>query len=213
MLPTYSYPVTPAKEGCANDQPNGQQSAWSPATAADQQADEQTLADSEPDEAELAEVEDDELDLHTEQPAEADTTDAIHLYLKEIGRRPLLTHEQENKLAARAKRGEQEALRQLMQANLRLVVSIAKKYVGRGLGLLDLIQEGNFGLLRAVGKFDPSRGFKFSTYATWWIRQAITRALAEQSRAIRLPGHVVENIAKVAHAEQRMTLDLGRPPT
>jgi len=178
--------------------------------------DEQPLVDSEPNESELAEVDHtalEGLDLHAGQLAESDSTDAVQLYLREISRTSLLTHEQENKLAARAKRGEQEALRQLVQANLRLVVSIAKKYIGRGLGLLDLIQEGNMGMLRAVGKFDPGRGWRFSTYATWWIRQAITRALAEQSRSIRLPGHVHDNLTRVAYAEQRLTLDLGRPPT
>src|SRR5581483_11455285 len=123
--------------------------------------------------------------------------DSVRLYLREIGKIPLLTPEEELALAKRVKSGEKKAKDQMAEANMRLVVSIAKRYVGRGLDLLDLIQEGNTGLLRAVEKFDPDRGFKFSTYATWWIRQAITRAIADQARTIRIPVHMVETINKL----------------
>lgn len=138
--------------------------------------------------------------------------DSIRLYLCEIGRYPLLTGKEEIELARRIQKGDQNAKGQLAQANLRLVVSIAKKYIGRGLSFLDLIQEGNIGLFRAVEKFDPNRGFKFSTYATWWIRQAITRAIADQSRTIRIPVHMVETINKLTHAQRRLVQELGREP-
>lgn len=138
--------------------------------------------------------------------------DSIQMYLREIGRVPLLTGEEEIELAKRVGKGDQAAKNKLMQANLRLVVSIAKKYMGRNLGLLDLIQEGNLGLLRAVEKFDWTKGYKFSTYATWWIRQAITRALADQSRTIRIPVHMVETLNKYAQAERSLVQDLGREP-
>lgn len=140
--------------------------------------------------------------------------DSVQMYLREIGRVPLLTREQEVSLAKRVAKGDQVAKNQLINANLRLVVSIAKKYTGRGgLTLLDLIQEGNLGLHRAVEKFDYHRGYKFSTYATWWIRQAITRALADQSRIIRIPVHMVETINKFVQTERRLVQDLGREPT
>ncbi len=138
--------------------------------------------------------------------------DSIQMYLREIGRVPLLVSEEEIELAKRVEKGDQAAKNRLMQANLRLVVSIAKKYMGRNLGLLDLIQEGNLGLLRAVEKFDWTKGYKFSTYATWWIRQAITRALADQSRTIRIPVHMVETLNKYAQAERSLVQDLGREP-
>lgn len=138
--------------------------------------------------------------------------DSIRLYLCEIGRVPLLTAKEEVDLARRIKKGDQTAKKQLAEANLRLVVSIAKKYIGRGLSFLDLIQEGNIGLFRAVEKFDPDRGFKFSTYATWWIRQAITRAIADQARTIRIPVHMVETINKLTHAQRRLVQELGREP-
>ncbi len=138
--------------------------------------------------------------------------DSIRLYLCEIGRVPLLTGKQEVELAKRIGKGDQTAKSQLAEANLRLVVSIAKKYIGRGLSFLDLIQEGNIGLFRAVEKFDPNRGFKFSTYATWWIRQAITRAIADQARTIRIPVHMVETINKLTHAQRRLVQELGREP-
>ena len=138
--------------------------------------------------------------------------DSIRMYLREIGRVDLLNAEEEVMLAKRIRNGDPVAKRQLMEANLRLVVSIAKKYVGRGLSLLDLIQEGNIGLMRAVEKFDHRKGFKFSTYATWWIRQAITRAIADQARTIRIPVHMVETINKFTHTQRRLTQELGREP-
>ncbi|MDA1060255.1 MAG: RNA polymerase sigma factor RpoD [bacterium] len=138
--------------------------------------------------------------------------DSIRLYLCEIGRVDLLTAKEEVELARRIEKGDQSAKAKLAEANLRLVVSIAKKYIGRGLSFLDLIQEGNIGLFRAVEKFDPNRGFKFSTYATWWIRQAITRAIADQARTIRIPVHMVETINKLTHAQRRLVQELGREP-
>jgi len=140
--------------------------------------------------------------------------DPIQMYLKEIGKIPFISAEEEKDLAKRIEKGDEEAKRKLAQANLRLVVSIAKKYIGRStnLTLLDLIQEGNLGLFRAVEKFDWRRGYKFSTYATWWIRQAITRALADQARTIRIPVHMIENISKYAQAKRRLLQDLGREP-
>jgi RNA polymerase primary sigma factor len=139
--------------------------------------------------------------------------DSVRLYLREIGKIPLLNAEEELSLAKRVVAGEKEAKDQMAEANLRLVVSIAKRYVGRGLDLLDLIEEGNTGLLRAVEKFDPDKGFKFSTYATWWIRQAITRAIADQARTIRIPVHMVETINKLLRTQRRLTQDLNREPT
>ncbi len=140
--------------------------------------------------------------------------DAVQMYLREIGKTPLLTREEERALAKRIEKGEEEARQQLIRANLRLVVSIAKRYVHRtpNLNILDLIQEGNIGLSRAVDKFDYHKGFKFSTYATWWIRQAITRALADQSRTIRIPVHMVETISKYTQTKRRLTQELGREP-
>lgn len=140
------------------------------------------------------------------------TQDSIQMYLREIGKIPLLTAEQEVALAKRKERNEKEAERRLIEANLRLVVSIAKKFVGKQLSLLDLIQEGNIGLFRAVKKFEYRKGYKFSTYATWWIRQAITRALADQSRTIRIPVHMVETINRFQQTERRLIQDLGREP-
>ncbi|MCC6643478.1 RNA polymerase sigma factor RpoD [Candidatus Peregrinibacteria bacterium] len=139
--------------------------------------------------------------------------DSIRLYLCEIGKIPLLSAKEEIDLAKRIKKGDQSAKSKLAESNLRLVVSIAKKYIGRGLSFLDLIQEGNIGLFRAVEKFDPERGFKFSTYATWWIRQAITRAIADQARTIRIPVHMVETINKLTHAQRRLVQELGREPS
>jgi len=140
------------------------------------------------------------------------SNDSIQMYLREIGKVPLLATEEELQLAKRKERGEVEAQRKLVEANLRLVVSIAKKFTGRSLSLLDLIQEGNIGLFRAVEKFDYRKGYKFSTYATWWIRQAITRALADQSRTIRIPVHMVETINRFQHVERQLIQDLGREP-
>lgn len=139
--------------------------------------------------------------------------DSVRLYLREIGKIPLLTAEEELALAQRVVKGDKKAKDQMAEANMRLVVSIAKRYVGRGLDLLDLIQEGNTGLLRAVEKFDPDKGFKFSTYATWWIRQAITRAIADQARTIRIPVHMVETINKLLRTQRRLTQELNREPS
>ncbi|HEX6970877.1 MAG TPA: RNA polymerase sigma factor RpoD [Limnochordia bacterium] len=139
--------------------------------------------------------------------------DPVRMYLKEIGRVPLLTAEEEVELAKRIEQGDETARRRLVEANLRLVVSIAKRYVGRGMLLLDLIQEGNLGLIKAVEKFDYRKGFKFSTYATWWIRQAITRAIADQARTIRIPVHMVETINKLIRVERQLVQELGRQPT
>ncbi|NBU34113.1 RNA polymerase sigma factor RpoD [bacterium] len=139
--------------------------------------------------------------------------DSVRLYLREIGKIPLLTSAEELALAQRVVAGDKDAKDQMAEANMRLVVSIAKRYVGRGLDLLDLIQEGNTGLLRAVEKFDPDKGFKFSTYATWWIRQAITRAIADQARTIRIPVHMVETINKLLRTQRRLTQELNREPT
>lgn len=139
--------------------------------------------------------------------------DSVRLHLREIGKIPLLTAEEELALAYRVVAGEKRAKEKMAEANMRLVVSIAKRYSGRGLDFLDLIQEGHTGLLRAVEKFDPDKGFKFSTYATWWIRQAITRAIADQARTIRIPVHMVETINKLLRTQRRMTQELNREPT
>ncbi len=139
--------------------------------------------------------------------------DSVRMYLREIGKIPLLSNEEEAELAKRAMEGDRKAKDKMAEANMRLVVSIAKRYSGRGLELLDLIQEGNTGLLRAVDKFDPEKGFKFSTYATWWIRQAITRAIADQARTIRIPVHMVETINKLMRTQRKMTQELNREPT
>ena len=139
--------------------------------------------------------------------------DPVKMYLKEIGRVDLLTHEQEIELAKRILDGDEQAKKELAAANLRLVVSIAKRYVGRGMLFLDLIQEGNMGLIKAVEKFDYTKGFKFSTYATWWIRQAITRAIADQARTIRIPVHMVETINKLTRIQRQLVQELGREPT
>ena len=139
--------------------------------------------------------------------------DPVRMYLKEIGRINLLTSDEECEYAQRAVEGDEEAKRLLAESNLRLVVSIAKRYVGRGMLFLDLIQEGNIGLMKAVDKFDPTKGYKFSTYATWWIRQAITRAIADQARTIRVPVHMVETINKLARVQRQLTQELNREPT
>ena len=149
------------------------------------------------------------LDLSVKTP----TNDPVRMYLKEIGKVPLLTAEEEVSLAKRIERRDMEAKRRLIEANLRLVVSIAKRYVGRGMLFLDLIQEGNLGLIRAVEKFDYRKGYKFSTYATWWIRQAITRAIADQARTIRIPVHMVETINKLIRVQRQLLQDIGREPT
>jgi len=155
--------------------------------------------------------------IHGEKPPELDLTvepslDSLRLYLREIGKVPLLTADQEISLAKRIERGDVLAKQQMIEANLRLVVSIAKGYLGRGLSFLDLIQEGSLGLIRAVEKFDYRKGFKFSTYATWWIRQAVTRAIADKARTIRIPVHMVEKLNRVVHIERQLVQRLGRDP-
>jgi len=159
------------------------------------------------------EVEEDIVDLDLSVPEGVGIDDPVRMYLKEIGRVPLLTAEEEVALAKRMEQGDEEAKKQLAEANLRLVVSIAKRYVGRGMLFLDLIQEGNLGLIKAVEKFDYGKGFKFSTYATWWIRQAITRAIADQARTIRIPVHMVETINKLIRVSRQLLQELGRDPT
>ena len=161
---------------------------------------------------------DDDMDVEMEKidlsvPDGVSTEDPVRMYLKEIGKVPLLTAEEEIELAKRMELGDQEAKKRLAEANLRLVVSIAKRYVGRGMLFLDLIQEGNLGLIKAVEKFDYRKGYKFSTYATWWIRQAITRAIADQARTIRIPVHMVETINKLIRVSRQLLQELGREPT
>lgn len=168
----------------------------------------------EPNEADLKEVEDLKLD---EEPIDnfegINVDDPVRMYLREIGRIPLLTYEKELELAKRILEDDEDAKQELAESNLRLVVSIAKKYVGRGMLFLDLIQEGNMGLIKAVEKFDYTKGFKFSTYATWWIRQSITRAIADQARTIRIPVHMVETINKLIRTSRHLLQQLGREPT
>lgn len=163
------------------------------------------------DEAEVDEI-DEEVEVDLSVPEGVGIDDPVRMYLKEIGRVPLLNAENEIALAKRMEQGDEEAKRQLAEANLRLVVSIAKRYVGRGMLFLDLIQEGNLGLIKAVEKFDFRKGFKFSTYATWWIRQAITRAIADQARTIRIPVHMVETINKLIRVSRQLLQELGREP-
>ena len=169
----------------------------------------------EPDEEDLKEVEDLKLDEVTQDDTfeGINVDDPVRMYLREIGKIKLLTYDQELDLAKRILDGDEEAKQELAEANLRLVVSIAKKYVGRGMLFLDLIQEGNMGLIKAVEKFDYTKGFKFSTYATWWIRQSITRAIADQARTIRIPVHMVETINKLIRTSRHLLQRLGREPT
>ena len=168
----------------------------------------------EPDIEDLKEVEDLKLDEITDTSYEGiNVDDPVRMYLREIGRIPLLTYDEELDLAKKVLQGDEEAKQKLAESNLRLVVSIAKKYVGRGMLFLDLIQEGNMGLIKAVEKFDYTKGFKFSTYATWWIRQAITRAIADQARTIRIPVHMVETINKLIRTSRHLLQQLGREPT
>ena len=152
-------------------------------------------------------------DLSKFVTGEVKVNDSVKIYLKEIGVVPLLTAQQEAEIAQRIAEGDEDAKQELINANLRLVISIAKRYVGRGMPFLDLIQEGNMGLIKAVEKFDYTKGFKFSTYATWWIRQAITRAIADQARTIRIPVHMVETINKITKAQRQLVQELGRDPT
>ena len=175
------------------------------------------ITDDDSDEDILLEV-DDEEEIEVEKidlsvPDGVSIEDPVRMYLKEIGKVPLLSAEEEIELAKRMELGDQEAKKRLAEANLRLVVSIAKRYVGRGMLLLDLIQEGNLGLIKAVEKFDYRKGYKFSTYATWWIRQAITRAIADQARTIRIPVHMVETINKLIRVSRQLLQELGREPT
>lgn len=164
------------------------------------------------DEKEIEEDTNLEDDLDLSVPEGVSIDDPVRMYLKEIGKVPLLTPEEEIELAKRMEQGDEEAKRKLAEANLRLVVSIAKRYVGRGMLFLDLIQEGNLGLIKAVEKFDYQKGFKFSTYATWWIRQAITRAIADQARTIRIPVHMVETINKLVRVSRQLLQEYGREP-
>ena len=168
----------------------------------------------EPDVDDLKEVEELKLDEITDNSFEGiSVDDPVRMYLREIGKIPLLSYEKELELAKRILNNDEEAKQELAEANLRLVVSIAKKYVGRGMLFLDLIQEGNMGLIKAVEKFDYTKGFKFSTYATWWIRQAITRAIADQARTIRIPVHMVETINRLIRTSRHLLQQLGREPT
>ncbi|ASS38048.1 RNA polymerase sigma factor RpoD [Mogibacterium pumilum] len=181
----------------------------------------------EPNRSELDDVEDDdvdvddgvvlktngEIDVDATVPKSLPTDDAVRMYLKEIGKVPLLTGAEERELAIRMEQGDEEAKKKLCESNLRLVVSIAKRYLNRGLSFLDLIQEGNLGLIKAVDKFDYTKGYKFSTYATWWIRQAITRSIADQARTIRIPVHMVETINKLIRISRQLLQELGREPT
>ena len=176
---------------------------------------EKNLMDVDPTVSDLAseeELSDEELEI-TVDSVDAFADDSVRLYLREIGKIPLLSQEEEQELAKKIVKGNKKAKDKMVEANMRLVVSIAKRYSGRGLDFLDLIQEGNTGLLRAVEKFDPEKGFKFSTYATWWIRQAITRAIADQARTIRIPVHMVETINKTMRATRKLTQELNREPT
>ena len=163
-----------------------------------------------PEDEDMEEIELDKIDLSVPDGVSID--DPVRMYLKEIGKVPLLTAEEEIELAKKMEQGDQEAKKRLAEANLRLVVSIAKRYVGRGMLFLDLIQEGNLGLIKAVEKFDYRKGYKFSTYATWWIRQAITRAIADQARTIRIPVHMVETINKLIRVSRQLLQELGREP-
>ncbi len=158
-------------------------------------------------------VEEKSSDMYDQISQEVSMDDPVKMYLKDIGKVPLLTADEETELAKRMMEGDLEAKRMLSEANLRLVVSIAKRYMGRGMQFLDLIQEGNIGLMKAVDKFDYTKGFKFSTYATWWIRQAITRAIADQARTIRIPVHMVETINRQIRVSRKLLQDLGREPT
>ena len=173
------------------------------------EAPERELASIEDENSEETDIENIDLTI----PDSVNIEDPVRMYLKEIGKVPLLTAEEEIELAKRMEEGDEEAKKRLAEANLRLVVSIAKRYVGRGMLFLDLIQEGNLGLIKAVEKFDYRKGFKFSSYATWWIRQAITRAIADQARTIRIPVHMVETINKLVRVSRQLLQELGREPT
>ena len=170
-------------------------------------------AEAESDDVDLVVDESGEIDIEASLPKGVTVDDPVRMYLKEIGKVPLLSADEEIELAKRMEQGDEEAKKMLCEANLRLVVSIAKRYVGRGMLFLDLIQEGNLGLIKAVEKFDSTKGFKFSTYATWWIRQAITRSIADQARTIRIPVHMVETINKLIRISRQLLQEYGREPT
>ena len=174
------------------------------------------LPDEDPDDADIEQVKEEEVDLDNidlSAPEGISVEDPVRMYLKEIGKVPLLTADEEIELAKRMEKGDEAAKNRLAEANLRLVVSIAKRYVGRGMLFLDLIQEGNLGLIKAVEKFDYRKGYKFSTYATWWVRQGITRAISDQARTIRIPVHMVETINKLIRVSRQLLQELGREPT
>ena len=174
---------------------------------------EEDLPDEEEEEEAYSETEEEEPEAYVQKDRRAAPSDSVRLYLREIGEIPLLSAEEEKEIAKRCQEGDVEARNELINANLRLVVSIAKKYIKRGLSFQDLIQEGNMGLMKAVEKFDYRKGFRFSTYATWWIRQSMIRAIADQSRDIRLPVHMGEQIMKVRRTEKQLVQELGRDPT
>ena len=171
------------------------------------------LADEEGDDDGVVLTKTGEIDVEATVPKTLPTDDPVRMYLKEIGKVSLLTADEERELAIRMEQGDEEAKKKLCESNLRLVVSIAKRYLNRGLSFLDLIQEGNLGLIKAVDKFDYTKGYKFSTYATWWIRQAITRSIADQARTIRIPVHMVETINKLIRVSRQLLQELGREPT
>lgn len=171
------------------------------------------LADEEGDDDGVVLTKTGEIDVETTVPKTLPTDDPVRMYLKEIGKVSLLTADEERELAIRMEQGDEEAKKKLCESNLRLVVSIAKRYLNRGLSFLDLIQEGNLGLIKAVDKFDYTKGYKFSTYATWWIRQAITRSIADQARTIRIPVHMVETINKLIRISRQLLQEYGREPT
>lgn len=187
--------------------------AAKPIPLSDENAEDESVDNTAEDDSDEAEDKEETTDIDLSVPEGVALDDPVRMYLKEIGRVPLLTAEEEVELAKRMEMGEKEAKQRLIESNLRLVVSIAKRYVGRGMLFLDLIQEGNMGLIKAVEKFDYRKGYKLSTYATWWIRQAITRAIADQARTIRIPVHMVETINKLVRTSRQLLQELGREPT
>ena len=217
-LPTEAFAAAMAPLGADMDQIEETYHVLSEAGVEVMPPTEETLDEASPSAEELSQLQE-ELDEESKneevepKTEEYGTGDPVRMYLKEIGKVPLLTPEEEQELAKRIAQGDQEAAKKMTEANLRLVVSIAKRYVGRGMQLLDLIQEGNLGLLKAVEKYDFTKGFKFSTYATWWVRQAITRALADQARTIRIPVHMVETMNKLTQCSRKLQQELGREPT
>lgn len=217
-LPTEAFAAAMAPLGADMDQIEETYHVLSEAGVEVMPPTEETLDEASPSAEELSQLQE-ELDEESKneevepKTEEYGTGDPVRMYLREIGKVPLLTPEEEQELAKRIAQGDQEAAKKMTEANLRLVVSIAKRYVGRGMQLLDLIQEGNLGLLKAVEKYDFTKGFKFSTYATWWVRQAITRALADQARTIRIPVHMVETMNKLTQCSRKLQQELGREPT